>query len=158
MASGCVLGGGLRKQYTALPLDNPDPGLQGQDKVWMPLLRIRVSAKHQHTPWIQAVIDSGSPYCLFRADVADFLHMDLEKGAEGRLGGIVSAIREPIYFHNVSIVVEVNWTIDVFAGFMRKLSFPAILGRGGFFDRFLVQFDHSKSPPEFEITKIEPVN
>jgi len=41
---------------------------------------------------------------------------------------------------------------------MKKLSWPIILGRTGFFDRFLVTFDHSKTPHEFEITKIERPN
>ncbi|MBI1956271.1 MAG: hypothetical protein HYS38_07735 [Acidobacteria bacterium] len=148
----------MRKQYTALPLRTPDPGLQGQDKTWEPLLRIRVSYKHQLTPWILAVVDSGAPYCLFRADVADFLHIDLKKGPEGEMGGIIGGPREPLYFHRVSLIIEGNWTIDVLGGFMKKLSVPAILGRCGFFERFYVNFDHSKNPPEVEITRIETIN
>lgn len=122
------------------------------------MLRVRVSSKHQHTPTLPAVVDSGSPYCLFRADVADFLHIDLKKGPEGKLGGIIGGPNESLYFHTVNLVIENNWTITVFAGFMRKLSVPAILGRGGFFDRFIVSFDHSQSPPEFEVSKIELIN
>jgi hypothetical protein len=104
------------------------------------------------------VVDSGAPYCLFRADVADFLHIDLKKGPEGECGGVIGGPKDAVYFHNVDILIENNWTIKVYAGFMRKLSVAAILGRGGFFDKFQVCFDHSKSPSEFEITKIEWTN
>jgi hypothetical protein len=40
----------------------------------------------------------------------------------------------------------------------KKLSVQAILGRAGFFDRFEVRFDHSMSPPNVEITKIDLIN
>jgi hypothetical protein len=103
-------------------------------------------------------VDSGSPYCLFKADVATYLHLDLKSGPEGSLGGIIGGPVEPIYFHQVNIVIENNWTISVWAGFMKKLSVAAILGRAGFFDRFFVTFDHSTSPPEVEINKIELSN
>ena len=55
-------------------------------------------------------------------------------------------------------MIENQFLIEVFAGFSKKLSVVGILGRGGFFDRFHVRFDHSKSPPEFEIEKIDLVN
>lgn len=122
------------------------------------MLKIRVSANHQHTPLLPAVVDSGAPYCLFRADVADFLHLDLKNDQEGSIGGVISNVKDAVYFHNVNIVIENNWTISVLAGFMKKLSVAAILGRGGFFDRFQVCFDHSKSPPEFEVTKLDWIN
>src|ERR1043165_211054 len=147
----------MRKQYTGLPLSKPDPGLKGAIN-WTPLLKVRISANHQSTPILPAVVDSGSPYCLFRADVADFLHIDLRKAPQGSLGGIIGGPHDPVFFHNVNVVVENNWTINVYACFMKKLCTAAILGRGGFFDRFQVLFDHSKNPPEFEVTKIEWTN
>jgi hypothetical protein len=125
---------------------------------WIPMLKIRVAANHQQTPVIPAIVDTGSPYCLFRTDVADFLHLDLNKAPTGSLGGVIAGARDPVKFHTVNLVIESNWTITVYAGFMKKLSVAAILGRGGFIDRFQVTFDHSKSPHEFEITKIDLVN
>lgn len=148
----------MRRPYTAWPLDKPNPELRGATKVWTPVLKVRISSKHQSTPTLPAVVDSGSPYCLFKADVATYLHLDLKSGPEGSLGGIIGGPVEPIYFHQVNIVIENNWTISVWAGFMKKLSVAAILGRAGFFDRFFVTFDHSTSPPEVEINKIELSN
>jgi hypothetical protein len=104
-----------------------------------------------------AVVDSGSPYCLFRSDVGEYVRIDVDRGQEGQLGGIISGYMEPIYFHKVKLLVEANWCIEVYAGFMRKLRVPAILGRNGFFDTFYVKFDHSVDPPEVEVEKIPPV-
>jgi hypothetical protein len=147
----------MRKQYTGFPLKTPDPGVK--DAIdWIPLLKVRVSAKHQHTPILYAVVDSGCPYCLFRAEVADLPHLDLRTAQQSVLGGIIGGPKDPVLFHKVDLVIENNWRIEVLAGFMKKLSVAAILGRTGFFDNFQVLFDHSKSPREFEITRIEWTN
>jgi hypothetical protein len=143
-----------------MPLDRPDPGLPGATKMWTPQLRVRVSGKHlhQHSPSLPAFVDSGSPYCLFHSAVADFLHIDLKSGAQGQLGGVIDDHKESMYFHKVNLTIENHWLVEVFAGFSKKLSVVAILGRSGFFDRFQVRFDHSKTPPEFEVTKIDLIN
>lgn len=31
----------MKREYTALPLDKPEPGLGGAKKVWTPLLKVR---------------------------------------------------------------------------------------------------------------------
>ena len=149
----------MRRAYTPWPLDKPDPGLRGANRVWTPVLKVRVlGPSHRVSPSIPAVVDSGAPYCLFRAEVANYLKLPLKNGPEGGIGGIIGGVREPVYFHQVNIVIEDNWTISVWAGFMRKLSVTAILGRAGFFDKFQVMFDHSQSPPEFEVTKIDLIS
>jgi hypothetical protein len=147
----------MRKQYTGLPLSKPDIVTRAA-VVWMPLLKVRVSANHQHTPLLHAVVDSGSPHCLFRADVADYLHINLKGTPESEIGGVIGGPKDAVHFHHVNIVIENNLTIRVLAGFMKKLSVAAILGRNGFFDNFLVCFDHSQSPPELEVTRFELVN
>jgi len=121
--------------------------------MWIPMLKVQVSARHQTTPTLFAIVDSGSPYCLFRTDVADFLHINLKGAPEGSIGGIIRGVTDPVLFAPVSITIELNWTINVLAGFVRKLGVQAILGRSGFFDSFHVTFDQSKSPPEVEIEK-----
>jgi hypothetical protein len=145
----------MRKPYTAFPLSKPEPGLPGETKMWIPMLRIRCFHQHQASPQLLAVVDSGSPYCLFRADLADFLHIDLTRAPASTMGGVIGGPQDATYFHRLRVQVEGNWTIDVLAAFMKKLSVPAILGRTGFFDSFHVAFDHSITPHEFEITKLE---
>jgi hypothetical protein len=124
----------------------------------MPVLWVRCLYQHVSLVRIQAVVDSGSPYCLFKTDIANFLKIDLTKAPQGSLGGIIDGLSDPVYFHKIKLQVENNWTFEVLGGFMKKLSWPIILGRNGFFDRFQVAFDHSVTPHEFEIKKIDLIN
>jgi len=118
------------------------------------MVYVRLAKNHAFTPRFQAVVDSGSPYCLFRADIAEYLGIDLENGIEHVIGGIIANQQEPIYFHRVKLQIEDDCVIHVMAGFLKKLSVTGILGRNGFFENFQVHFDHSGSPPELEITRI----
>ena len=92
---------------------------------------------------------------MARSEVADFLRLKVESGSSHKLGGIIAGMREPVYFHNCKLEIENSGLIETKVGFMKNLSFPIILGRRGFFDSFIVQFDHTKNPAEFEITKIQ---
>jgi len=149
----------MRKPYTRFPLDKPHPALRNENAVWEPQLHVRVgSYKHVTSPRFPAVVDSGSPFCIFRAEFADLLGLDLKSGAESEIGGVVAGPKEPIWFHKVRLYVESNWIIDVIAGFARKLGTTGILGRAGFFDNFRVHFDHSTFPPVVEIARIEKTN
>jgi hypothetical protein len=104
-----------------------------------------------------SVVDSGSPFCFFRADIGKSLGIDVESGIEYQIGGVIGGVRDTAYFHKVKVYVETAWLIEVKAGFMQRLSVPGILGRNGFFDNFHVRFDHSCQPPEVEVSKIEKV-
>jgi hypothetical protein len=136
-------------------LDQPNPAFKGETTTWLPLLNVRVGINHKQTPRIPAVADSGSQCCLFRADLAEYLGIDLKRGIEGTMGGLSHGMREPVFYHKVKLYVESDWIIDVTAGFIKKLSVAGILGRNGFFDNFKVKFDQSMTPPIVEIEKIE---
>ena len=149
----------MRKPYTGFPMAHPDPGFPNEKTLWIPMLKVRCMYQHKMMPGqILAVVDSGSPYCLFRSDIADFLHIDLANVPQGSMGGVIGGPEDVTYFHKIKLQIENNWTFEVMGAFMKKLAVPAILGRNGFFDRFVVTFDHSKKPYEFEITKIERPN
>ncbi|MBZ5694367.1 MAG: hypothetical protein LAN36_03295 [Acidobacteriia bacterium] len=147
----------MKKKYMRLPLDKPAAAFKNETGLWMPLVNIRVGHDHRQSPRFPAVVDSGSPWCLFKADVAAYLGIDYQSGIEDMIGGITQTTPEPVYFHKVRIFVETDWIIDVMAGFCKKLSVTGILGRNGFFDNFCVRFDHSTKPQEMEITKIEKI-
>lgn len=120
------------------------------------MLNVRLGVGfNKKTPVFPAVVDSGSPHCIFRADVASFLGINVTAGIESAMGGVIAGIQEPIYYHHVKIYVENNWIIDVLAGFMKKLSVTGILGRNGFFDNFTVTFDQTSIPSTVEINRIE---
>lgn len=144
----------MRKTYTCLLPDKPQPPFKHEPAAWAPMLKVRVGWSHQRTPRFDAIVDSGSPYCMFRFDVGDFLGIDIRSGKESMVGGISEGIQERVYFHNVQIWVEETWLIEVTAGFVKKLTFNGILGRNGFFDNFHVRFDHAAQPPVLEIDRI----
>ncbi len=116
---------------------------------------VRVGYRHARSPRFFPVVDSGSPYCMFKADLGRLIGLDVEKGIKHEIGGIIHGLTEPIYFHKVQIYVESDWVIEVMAGFVKKLAISGILGRNGFFSNFQVHFDHSGESPAFEISRIE---
>ena len=84
----------MRKPYTGFPLDNPHPAFKNEKSVWEPQLRVRLANyKHATSPRFPAVVDSGSPYCMFRAEFADLLGLDLQSGAKSDIGGIIAGLR-----------------------------------------------------------------
>ena len=147
----------MRRAYQRYPLDKPHPAFKGQSDILVPELLVRVGTGHVRTPRFPAVVDSGSPYCMFKAEVGELVGIRVEKGIEHVIGGIIHGPQEPIYFHRVKVYIEMDWVIDVLAGFVKKLGVTGILGRNGFFDNFHVHFDHSAYPPTLEVRKIEKV-
>lgn len=145
-------------KYTGFPNEPRHPAFKNEPTNWMPIVTIRVGKPHDlWTPRFGAVVDSGSPWCMFPTACADYLGIGVTEGIESIVGGILKGGTEPIYFHTVRIQVASNWCISVKAGFTRRLVVAGILGRNGFFDNFRVRFDHSVMPAQFEIEKIESV-
>ncbi len=137
-------------------MDKPNP-ITGELKYWVPYLRVRVGKGHtvMRSP-IFALVDTGSPYCLFRQDIAAAAGIrDLTTGKVGEIGSVKQGVKDVCYFHKVTLYVESEWKIEVMAGFPLNLSVPALLGRHGFFDHFLVTFDHSTDPPMIEVVPID---
>ena len=145
----------MRKQYKDFPVYKPNPLFPDRLR-WEPILQVRLSYKHRQSQRIFAFVDSGSPYTLFRYEVAALVGLDPTKGPlfTDDIGGIISGPEEVAYFHKVNLDFEAGWRIEVMAGFIKKLGCSAILGRNGFFDNFKVTFDHSSQPPAFEIERI----
>jgi len=145
----------LRKIYTAVPLDKPSP-VTGERKEWVPYLRVRPAKGHTilRSPLL-AIVDSGSWYCLFRSDIAESIGIrDITTGKSGPMRGVRKGMEDTFYFHQIQLYIESDWKIDVMAGFSPNLSVPALLGRNGFFDHFLVTFDHSADPPVIEVSRL----
>lgn len=143
----------MRKNYTAFPLDEPDPLSSATTMLW-PALKIRVGYKHAQSPRFDAIVDSGSPLCIFKADIGKVIGLDVEKGIKGYIGGIVGTHREPVYFHKVRIYVEAIGVIEVPGAFGENLGVTGVLGRIGFFSNFHVVFDQSGVTPALEIERI----
>lgn len=149
----------LRKPYKDYPLDKPWADLWKDSVEWYPILQVRVARGHgKPTHRFAVVMDTGSSFCLFRADVGRHIGLNIESGVEQQIGGVVSPTRARAFFHKITLYVEDSWTFTVTAGFVENLGQTGILGRRGFFDKFIVRLDHSCTPPALEIEKIPTVH
>jgi len=110
--------------------------------------------KHSRVIPVNCIVDTGSNYCLFRADLAKPIGIDITKGKEYVLGGISRQIKETFYFHSVKLVIAGS-TIETNVGFSPHLPVAGVLGFNGFFDNFLVTFDATAEPPAFEVQRIQ---
>lgn len=146
----------MLRKYTGIPLEPPHPAFKNQTTAWLPMLSVRIGIAHDvWSPRFLAVVDSGSPWCIFPTALGEYLGLEVSSGIESELRGIIRTDAEPVYFHKIKIQIETNWNISVMAGFTKKLSADGILGRSGFFDSFSIRFDHSTNPPQLEIDKLE---
>lgn len=87
---------------------------------------------------IKALVDSGASYSVFRAELADYLGIDIEKGKPIYLEGIGGRILG--YMHNISVFIG-NKFYKCKIVFSRELTVSFnILGRDNFFIPFLITF------------------
>ena len=89
----------------------------------------------------EALVDSGADFCVFPAEIAELLQIDLTAGEERHAGGVVAGERRPVYFHPIEIQVGLRGDQvrrPIWAGFMPDLAENGhgILGRHGFFSGF----------------------
>jgi hypothetical protein len=146
------------KQYHRLPITPPYSAFKGDAEEWYPMLFVRLSKKHaKPSARFSAVLDTGSSFCLFRADLGQSIGIDVLAGTRQTIGGVVPGARADVYFHRLTLYVESNWIVEINAGFIENFQWGALLGRRGFFDQFDVKFKHSVNPPVFEIERIPAI-
>jgi hypothetical protein len=92
-----------------------------------------------------ALLDSGADISAISKDLADILGLDLsgEKDAAFGIGGRVDAVQT-----SMNITIEkghehYSFSIPVKV-ILGNYDFPVLLGRAGFFDKFVVSFDQSQ--------------
>ena len=83
-------GGSLKRTYKGFPVDKPDPSRPSETKVYWPVLQVRVQYGHAMSPRFDAIVDSGSPWCIFKADIGKMIGIsDITKGKPYSLGGVI---------------------------------------------------------------------
>jgi hypothetical protein len=98
------------------------------------------------------MIDTGASRCIFHADIARSLGIEIMRGeVENTMG--VSGQPTKLYLHPVLIFVMGD-AVPVTAGFCDELPLAGLLGRRGFLSRFKFTFDSSTNPPQFELSPI----
>ncbi len=111
---------------------------------------IPISMKRENE-WIEfdAYINTGASSCLFPADVAEILKIDLEKGEVKKVilgdGNTLT-----VYIHNLPIFLAGKEFIAPI-GFSKGLGINfAIIGRKGIFEQFIICFNEKEKWIGFE--------
>lgn len=86
----------------------------------------------------EAVIDSGAARCVFHADLARDLGLDLQSGEREVSYGISGP--QEMWLHEVALFVR-GGPVRVRAAFQEGLPVAGLLGMQGFFEHFVVTFD-----------------
>ena len=96
----------------------------------------------------EALVDSGSDYCIFPSEIGELIGIDVTAGERQLVSGVVAGESRPIFFHAVEISVERGHRFGAWAAFMPDLSQSGhgILGQHSFFSRLsFVKFQAHKS-------------
>jgi len=95
--------------------------------------------------WIEtmALINSGADVSVIPKDFAELLGLDLggKREISNGLGGEVSVVNSFMKINIKNPHEDYTFTIPVQV-IMEETKVPVILGRDGFFDKFVIEFDH----------------
>jgi hypothetical protein len=109
----------LRIAYKSFPFRNR--GVPEQTRVWRPILSVQIIHNHATSPRFEAIVGTGSDYCLFRTSIGASIGIKIHDGAEGDLGGVIGGPRSKVYYRNVKLVVGTD-IVDIKAGFSWDLT------------------------------------
>lgn len=109
--------------------------------VYKPLITI-VLRNQEKKQKLFALVDSGADAYLFPKGVADQLGIDAKSGVRMDFTGLGGS-RSPYFFHEVEILFG-DYRIQTRVGFSTSYDIGAggILGQQGFFDQFVISFNH----------------
>jgi hypothetical protein len=137
----------LKYKYRQFPL--PDGNFD-----WAAVLLVQVSRGSKTTTPFEALIDSGATNCLFHADVAAAVGIkDFKTGVHDTTSGIVSGSTMDVYAHEIRLLIGSD-NFKITGYFSDELPIPCVLGRCGFFDKYIVTFDPTETNPGFELTRV----
>ena len=106
-----------------------------------PLVDIALS-KGRKCLAVKALVDSGASFSVFRAEIAEFLGVSIEKGKAFYLEGIGGRILGYLHVLNARVGSK-SFRCKIVFSREFTVSF-SILGRDNFFEKFLITFDEKK--------------
>lgn len=108
-----------------------------EDGKWFPTINI-ILYRPKRKRAFKALIDSGASFSVFKAEVADYLGIPVEKGEPIYLTGIGGRILG--YLHNLKVSInKKNFNCKIVFSKEYTVSLN-ILGRDNFFQPFLISF------------------
>lgn len=138
----------MKFKYFEFPLPKPSPVLG--NSILRPIIPIKISVNGQ-TAKYDALIDSGADFCIFHAELAEYLGIDVQSGLREVFSGVEDSIGAEAYFHKLILTVG-DKSIKILIGFSYDIADHGygLLGQKGLFDKFLVKFNFLEK--EIELT------
>lgn len=117
--------------------------------IFRPVIPIEIGYKDRSLCY-EVLVDSGADFCIFDAQIADVLEIEVESGEKREVGGITGVL-EHYYLHNVKMTIG-GWSYNIKVGFLRNIAQIGygVVGQRGFFDIFIVKFDFLKGEVELK--------
>lgn len=127
-------------QFRYKTINRPD-GTQ----VKTPSIPISLKGNLQTSFEVIALLDSGADISVIPKDFAELLGLNLEgeRTKAFGIGGEVQSIETKVYLSISKGHEKYNFQIPVKV-ILGEYDFPVILGREGFFDKFIIIFDQDK--------------
>lgn len=138
----------LRLKYQTFAAE-PLEAFPDRYSVIRPVIEVQLTWNKRVTQY-RVLVDSGSDFCIFHADVAETLSIPVREGKRIAFYG-TSGHPQFAYFHTVQIEIG-GWPMDLYCGFsydMQSLPY-GLLGQTGFFDRFKIKFDYKNKRIELQ--------
>lgn len=119
-----------------------------------PIIQVGVLANGKELNYA-ALIDSGADFCIFDAEIGEYLGLDVKSGRLVEFGGIQDRGGAEAFLHSVGLNIG-GYNYQTNVGFSRDIAKHGfgILGQKGFFDMFAVKFDLSKEEIELKERKL----
>jgi predicted aspartyl protease len=100
-----------------------------------------------------ALVDSGADFCIFDAEIAEYLGIEVKSGKPLVFGGIqeVGSKAATAYMHQIQLTIG-GHTFTTSIGFSYDIAKQGfgVLGQKGFFDHFKVGFNLAKEKIELK--------
>jgi hypothetical protein len=118
-----------------------------------PIIPLKISVEGEELRYA-ALIDSGADFCIFDAEIGEYLGLDIKSGKREEFGGIQERGGAEAFLHNITINIG-GWNYKTVVGFSYDIAKHGfgILGQKGFFDIFVVKFDLLKEEIELKERK-----
>lgn len=115
-----------------------------------PVIPIKVGVGTTELRYI-ALIDSGADFCIFDAEIGEYLGLNIRSSKKEVFGGIQEKGGAEAFLHEVVLNVG-GWDYKTIIGFSYDIAKHGfgILGQKGFFDIFIVKFDLLKKEVELK--------
>lgn len=114
---------------------------------YYPIVPLAVNHKKKRVE-VFALIDSGATTSIFRPEVAEELRLKLEEGKEIYLTGVGGRIKG--YLHRLKVeVAGKQFTYPIIFSYEYTVSLN-LLGREGFFKKFIIIFDEKEKQVELK--------